>query len=542
MKAAETIISTAREQGVEHFFGIPGGGSPLELIDAGRKAGVQFVNVSHESSAAIAAAYYGALKGAAGLAMSIRGVGAANMVGGVANVFFERLPLVGICEASPTSSTPAEGTQQCDQPQLFEGVCGYQATLTTEGASEMIRRAFVRAVDGRPTPSILHLPVGLGELKETQSTSRESAAQRVPTDESALNQVRGFVKKHSRVVILAGADVIRGGAMRELLDFAEATEAAVLVTMEARGVFRESHPRWAGVFLGLFNPNVIEGRVFQHADAIVFVGVDAMMTHAPWKLELPSCELSARPEYSTMSSPSVRANGDLKSMLRRLTDGPRHGFSEAEIERLRSGILPYFKRPSKARLAAQDIIEITREILPTEGLLLSETGAYVCMLEHLWPVEHPGTYLGTSGGRTMGLTIPAALGARMADRERPMIGLGSDGSLLMRLGELEVFARTGVALPLVIINDQALGTMKARQQSRGFPDYGLDFHPVDFAAVARAAGLQGATVETPEAFRRELARAMKADRTTLIDARVDPQFYQDSFGPTIGDLSQTTEG
>jgi acetolactate synthase-1/2/3 large subunit len=538
LKAAEAVMSTAREQGLEHFFGIPGGGSPLELMDAGRKAGVQFVNVSHESSAAIAAAYYGVLKKTAGLAMSIRGVGAANLAGGVANVFFERLPLVGICEAPPVSNTPTESVQQCDQPRLFEGVCGYQSTLTTGDAPEMIRRAFAQAVDGRPIPSILHLPAGLGELNDNQPPSEKTATQYRPIDESGLNGVREFLKSHSRIVILAGADVIRCGAIRELLEFAEAIEATVLVTMEARGVFPESHPRWAGVFLGLFNPNVIEGRVFQQADAAVFVGVDAMMTHAPWKLELPSCELAARREYSTMSSPVVRANGDLKSMLRRLTAGPKAGFSETEIKQLRSGILPYFKRPSKARFTAQDVIEITRELLPAEGLLLSETGAYICFLEHLWPVERPGTYLGTSGGRSMGLTVPAALGARLADRERPMVGMGADGSLLMRLGELETIARSGVALPLVIINDQALGTMKARQRARGFVDYGLDLHSVDFAAIARASGLQGVIVDTPEAFRRELAQAMKSDRTTLIDARVDPQAYQDSFGPTIGDLSQ----
>ena len=138
----------------------------------------------------------------------------------------------------------------------------------------------------------------------------------------------------------------------------------------------------------------------------------------------------------------------------------------------------------------------------------------------------------------MGLMVPAALGARLAQPKKPMVGLGADGSLLMRLGELEVFARAGVAMPLIIINDQALGTMKARQKSRGFADYGLDFHAVDYVAIAKACGLRGVIVETPEAFRSALAEAMESDRTTLIDARVDPQAYQNSFSPTIGDLSQ----
>jgi thiamine pyrophosphate-dependent acetolactate synthase large subunit-like protein len=378
----------------------------------------------------------------------------------------------------------------------------------------------------------------VSELEEDAHSSDKAANASSSISEPDLLRMKEFLSKSRRSVILAGADVLRGGATRELLQFAETIEAAVLVTMEARGVFAESHPRWAGVFLGLFTPNVIESRVFQQGDGIILVGVDAMMTHAPWKSGPPTVELAARPEYPTMTSPALRINGDLKALLPRLSTYPKSGFSEDEIRNLRAGILEHFKRPPRARFAAQDIIEITRELLPPEGLLISESGAFINMLERLWLVDGPGTYLGTSGGRTMGLMIPGILGARLADPKRPMVGLGGDGSLLMRLGELEVFARTGVAVPLVIINDQALGTIKARQRLRRFPDFGLDFHAVNFAAIARACGLHGVTVETPEAFRKELRQAMQADRATLVDARVDPKAYQDSFGPTIGVLEQ----
>ena len=531
-------MAIARDNGLEHFFGIPGGGSPLELIEAGRQRGVSFVNMSHESSAAIAAAVYGKVRNTAGLAMSIRGVGAANLAGGVANVFFERLPLVGICEAAPLSTHATESAQQCDQPELFDGISRYQSILGREHALETIHAAFAQAVASRPIPSVLHLPAGLGEIDDGPIPSLAASPRPSSVHNGRLGNLREFTRTHPRIAVLAGADVVRSKAIPELMALVESLGAVVLVTMDARGVFRESHPRWAGVFLGLFNPNVIESRVFGKVDGVILVGVDAMMTHVPWKLDTPTCEIAASEEYSSMANPRVRVNGDLKVILRALADDSRPGVLESEIRSLREGILQYFKRPSGARLAAQDVIAITRELLPGDGLLLSETGAFVCMLEHLWAVETPETFLGTSGGRTMGLMIPAALGAAVADRQRPMVGLGADGSLLMRLGELEVFARTQVATPLVIINDQALGTMKARQRSRGFPSYGLDFHSVDFAAIARAVGLKGVTVEKPEGFRRALKDAMRSKGTTLIEARVDPEAYQNSFSPTIGDLSQ----
>ena len=537
MTLAEAIMAEAHERGLRHFFGIPGGGAPLDLIEAGRKKGVSFVNMSHESSAAITAAYYGSLRNTAGLAMTIRGVGAANLAGGIANVHFERLPVVAVCESAPGSMAHRESTQNCDQKAVFDGIVKYQSVLEPETAQGSIREAFLQAEDGRPGPAILHIPSDLGgQTVLAPPAVRASASPPVP-DPVALASLKQFLDTKRRPVIMAGADLARAGASEELRALVEAIGAAVLVTMDARGVFPESHPLWAGVFLGLFNPNVIETRALDQADVVLLAGVDAMMTHALWKSGLPTCELVARPEYPTLSaSPVTRINGDLKSSLRALLPSPRAGFSEGEVQGLRRGILEYFKRPPQARFAAQDIIEITREILPPDGILLSETGAFICMLEHLWPVERLGTYYGTSGGRTMGLMIPAALGARLAEPERPMIGLGADGSALMRLGELEVFARTKTIVPLVLIDDQALGTMKSRQKSRKLPDCGLDLHSVDFSAIANACGLRGVTVDTPEAFRRELRLAMEADRTTVIDARVDPAAYHASFGPTIGVL------
>jgi thiamine pyrophosphate-dependent acetolactate synthase large subunit-like protein len=134
----------------------------------------------------------------------------------------------------------------------------------------------------------------------------------------------------------------------------------------------------------------------------------------------------------------------------------------------------------------------------------------------------------------MGLMIPALMGGKLACPERPMAGIGADGSSLMRLGELEVFSRMRIAAPMIIVNDRCLGTIKSRQKSRGLPAYGLDTASVDFSGIARACGLNAVKVESPEKFRSALAKAMRADRATVIEAIVDPEAYRDSFGPTTG--------
>ncbi len=538
MKLAELIITEARERGLKHFFGLPGGGSPLDMMEAGRQLDVSFVSVAHESSAAIMAAYYGLMKNTAGLALSVKGIGAGNLAGGAANAYFERAPVVCLCESSPMHVVQTEMVQHCDHAQLFGAAVKYQNTLTAAEAAASVQEAVFQATDGRPGPALLNLPSDMGLAECGDPLIVKSAPVASPPDNAQLIAVREFIQNASRPVVIAGTDVVRAEAVKELQTLVENIGAAVLVNMDARGVFPESHPRWAGVLTGNYAPNIIETETVSHADAVLLIGADSMMTHVPWSVDLPTCELSLRPEYETLSpNPMVRVDGDLKETLKQLSSTNQPGFSDNQVQGIRRKVLQNFKRPDDAQFAAQDIIEITRAVLPAEGVLFSETGAYIAMLEHLWGVEDPNTYWGTTGGRTMGLTVPAILGAKLAKPEMVAVGIGGDGSLLMRLGELETFARAGVAVPLVIINDQALGTMKSRQKSRGMPEYALDFHSVDFAGIATACGLRGVTANTPEQFESELKLAMEADRTTLIDARVDSQAYQDSFGPTIGVLA-----
>ena len=537
MKLTELIIAEARAREIRHFFGLPGGGSPLDLVDAGRRRGVDFVTVAHESSATIMAAYYGFMKETVGLALGIKGVGAGNLAGGAVNAYFERGPVVCLCETLSTGVPEREMVQHCDHGGMFGAVTKYQTYLTPDQAPSSLQEAVFQATDGRPGPVLLNLPAEWAQQESGDPLSVRTSPQPARTDERQLAQARECIGNARRPLVIAGADVVRAGATHELQALVEGIEAAVLVNMDARGVFPESHPRWSGVLMGAFTPNIIETETMAQADLVLLVGADPMMTHSPWVSDLPTCELVARPEYDTLvPQPSARVDGDLKQTLGNLLSLRQPGLPEEEIQATRKKILRNFERPAQARLAAQDIIEITRSAMPEEGLLISESGAFICTLEHLWPVERPGTFWGTSGGRTMGLTVPAILGAKLARPESPMIGIGGDGSLLMRLGELEAFARTGVAVPLIIINDQALGTIKSRQRSRGLSEYSLDLHPVDFAAVAQAMGLRGATVTTPEQFEKELRAALEADRTTLIDCRVDPVAYQDSFGPTIGVL------
>ena len=425
MQLAELIITEARGRELKHLFGLPGGGSPLDMMEAGRQLDVSFVSVAHESSAAIMAAYYGLMKNTAGLALSVKGIGAGNLVGGAANAYFERAPAVCLCESSPMHVVQQEMVQHCDHAQLFGAAVKYQDTLTAAEAAASVQEAVFQATDGRPGPALLNLPSDMGLVECGDPLIVKSAPGASSPNNTQLTAAREFLQAASRPVIIAGTDVVRAGAVKELQTLVENIGAAVLVNMDARGVFPESHPRWTGVLTGNYAPNIIETEIMSQADAVLLIGADSMMTHVPWDVDLPTCELALRSEYETLSpNPKVRVDGDLKETLKHLSGHNQFGFSDDQIQGIRRKVLQNFKRPQEAQFAAQDIIEITRAVLPAEGVLFSETGAYIAMLEHLWGVEDPNTYWGTTGGRTMGLTVPAILGAKLAKPDMLAVGVG----------------------------------------------------------------------------------------------------------------------
>ena len=542
MTIPEALIEAAWRRGARHCFGVPGSGALMDLIDAGRRRGVEFVSTANEASAAIAAAYYGHLRGCAGLALAIKGPGAGNLVGGAVNAYFERKPVVCITEALPEAFVPVEMGQRIDQPGLFRTAAKQVARLVPADAGAAVDAAFDNASAGRPGPVLLDLPGDLGGAEAGSRGACRAGGRGRSTDGGGCPG-RGRRGDRGCRDAAAGDHSRRRPAARraqdELERLAERIGAAVLVAIDARGVLAEDHPRFAGVFACLPPPAVLANRVLAEADGVILAGVDPLAAEAPWQAQLPTVELVADRAYQTLSPlPRARVDGPLGATLAALAAAA----GGARGRRLSGGRHP----PAAGRR--------WRPLRPPRRCPVRGTGHHREHPRRAAPRRH--AVLGVGGLRT-DAGVPVAgvsaghllrlgrrahhgahaaghSGAKLARPQSAMVGLGGDGSALMRLGELEAFARTGAAVPLVIVNDQAYGTIRARQRARGFPAYSLDLQPVDYAQVARACGLHGVTVSDPEEFRTALRQALNADTATLIDARVDPEPYWASFVPTTG--------
>jgi acetolactate synthase-1/2/3 large subunit len=280
------------------------------------------------------------------------------------------------------------------------------------------------------------------------------------------------------------------------------------------------------------------------ADLIVLAGVDPVEIGQPWPANMPILQIHLSSELDeACPSAALKLCGPLRPILGVLAecDVDTAGFSVDEIRTIRVNAMERFAPPESDPLPAQNIMMRARALFPRHGILVQETGIYNVLNEHVWTVYESGTYVSTGGSRTMGAAIPWAIGTALAKPDVPVMAFCGDGGFLMRLQELEVVARMGLRIIFVVFDDGQLGTIQARRQSRGIEAPGLGFERMDLSLIVRGLGLRAETVDRADQFETALRQAQAADRSTVIDVKLDPVSYTSLFSRMLGTESPLKE-
>ena len=223
--------------------------------------------------------------------------------------------------------------------------------------------------------------------------------------DSEIIETINLINNSKKPMILIGDGVRKDKAVTQVVNFSEKIGAGVLSTMKARGVFPENHERWVGVSTAYGEGNNSRPNILTSgSDLIILIGADQMMTHAPWpKGEINSVEIISGQELKTLSSdPKAICKGNIRDIVKMLMDSKeKTGWKPDEINQIYKDTNYRFLRPDNAIFTAQDVIEISKEMLPKDGLLFTETGAFIALLENTWKFDEPLKFFGTSGGRTM---------------------------------------------------------------------------------------------------------------------------------------------
>jgi acetolactate synthase I/II/III large subunit len=546
---AEVLAATLREAGVERMFGLPGG-EILDFIEAARKVGIEFILVRHEAVAAFMADASGQIERKPGVCVSTLGPGAMNLTLGVANAFLDRSPLIAITATMSTSAAPYATHQQLDLNAVFRPFTKQTITLDGVNTAATVRRAWRTALEPRFGPVHLALPSDVARQPEHQANDRSPVSltpDRPPKPRrEAIARMAGEISSAKRPVIVLGLDLNPYTDAPAVRRFAEAVGAPVFVTPKAKGIFPEDHAQFFGVCSGLAADSVIV-RLLGKADLLVGVGFDPVESDRLWHQTMRLVSIVPASIASGQYRPPLELVGDLVDSLTRLGDlryGPYEwtqedetGFRE-ELEKMlcgrerREGQEGQEGREGReARdgqgLSALAVTRCLRDLFPPETIVTTDVGSIKLLVSQAWRSTEPMTFLESNGLSAMGYSLPAAMAAKLARPDRPVLCTMGDGGFAMVFADLETCVRRRIAFVTVVYNDSALSLIDVVQQRRQYPVCGVRYGSIDFAAASAALGAWSRRATTLDELTAAVEQAQRVvDRPSVIEVPIDPTEYR----------------
>jgi acetolactate synthase-1/2/3 large subunit len=526
---AAAVVDALKEMGVRYVFGVPSGGW-VDYMEALRKTdGIEFVLTTHEGAAGMMADVCGRLTGAPGACFGTFGPGATNLATGVGEALLDRSPLIALTDEMPEPMRGRTTQMGIDHQALFRPLTKKTTRLTPESVKSILFDAGRVALEGRPGPVHVGLPVGMSAEKAThENVAFAPPPGPKPADAALLKKAAELLSRANKPVLAAGLGAVHAGVQTEIGTLAERHKIPVVLTPMAKGMLSEDHPCYAGVVFHALSDMV--GETHQQADLVVAIGYDPVeFNYESWlskKAKLVSFDLEPADIDRKTYDVAVDAVGDIRVSLNALLELSAVR-NEWDLEALAKRRVAMFEKfaPSKAGFGPKAALAVLREALPADGIMTCDVGAHTHLIGQQWRTPAPGLQLMTNGWSTMGFGIPAAIAAKLVHLDKQVCAVVGDGGFLMTAGEIATAIRCNLHVVIVVLTDNDLALIRIKQEKKGNPIYGT---PVRDKGAIGGDNIFGAPVRTAadtNKFRDALKWAFAADGPVIVEALVDSREY-----------------
>ncbi len=532
MKGGDILVECLKAQGVSAVFGMPGTQN-IQIYDALLRRGSGVIDhylVRHEYAATQMADGFARATGEPGVAITVPGPGASNASTGILEAFTDCAPVLlitGQSDSSLYSKHPSKMFHGLDQMHFFESITKYCAIAhTVAEIPVVVENAFKAMRNGRPGPTMLEFPMDVvtGE-GDVQIPPRVERSELSPPDNADLSTAVETIRNAKMPLIFAGSAVFHSNARNELRLLAEKLNAPVIVTRNGKGVLSEDHPLALQICYGYLGREALE-----RSDCLIGIGPRfTSIDSRNWSLELPQpfVQIDEDPNEIGLEYPcDVGVVGDLKLTLQALIEDvvPGENGWDAVLTELR------------AKFDAQPplpVIHELQDVLPRDTIYAIDVHAlgYASFAE--FPIYDPRTFLYPNIGVALGHAYPAAIGAKVAYPDRPVICFSGDGGFLMGAVEMATAMKYGINVVAIVVNDGALSAIKG-SQIKGCEGRTIDtdlLNP-DFVEFAQSFGAYAKRVEDLAGFKDALRDALAAEKPALIEVML--QEKQDDIMNVIG--------
>jgi 5-guanidino-2-oxopentanoate decarboxylase len=517
MTGGEAVVRALRAHGVELVFGIPGTHT-LPIHRHLTACGIRHVTPRHEQGGGYAADGYARVSGRPGVVLATSGPGVINTATAAATAYADSVPMLVVSPAMPTD---VEGR---DTGFLHEGksqgaamdaiVSWSRRAGSPAEAAEAIAAAFEHFVAGRPRPVHVEVPLDVlgarGEVRLGEPHVPSASA----VDEAAVERAAAVLARAERPALVLGGGA--RGAVAAATRLAERLGAPVVTTVNGKGVVSERHPLSLGAHLRLRATQ----RWLAERDVVLAVGTEL----AESDLWGPAPSLGGRlirvdvdpGQLQKNLAADVAVAGDARAVVEALLEAlPARVAAAEDIAAARAAIRAEALADGDPWLP---LIGALDEALGADGVLSGDStmAAYYGAV-HFLPMDAARRFIYPTGYATLGYALPAAIGAKLATPERPVIALVGDGGLLFTVAELTTAAQLGIPLPVVVPNNGGYGEIRAQMRDAGIDPIGVDLRVPDLPRLGEAFGGAGLRVDDPSALGRALRDALERPGPTVIE-------------------------
>ena len=544
MKASDLFVQCLEEEGIEYIFGVPGEENADFVMSLSKSQKIKFILTRHEQGAAFMAEVYGRITGNPAGCLGTLGPGATNLLTGVGNGNMDLAPMLVLAGQGSSKRLHKESHQIMDAVTMFKSVTKWAETIRhQDNIPEMVRKAVRLARSEKPGASFLEL---CEDIAEQDTDAKPLSVRRYPRpmpEPESIDKAIEMIRQAKHPVIIAGNGVIRMKASDHLRKLAEHTGIGVISTFMAKGCV-DVDEDYCLYTIGLGKKDLVACAV-DHADLVITLGYDLVEYHPHlWNPEgnKEILHLDSTPaEIDSHYHPALELVGDLGHALTAITSGlGKISFDLKQQQAVRRDMTADLEAhkddDTQGSIRPQKILWDVRQIMPKDGVVLSDVGAHKMWIARHYHTHEPNTCLMPNGFCSMGFALPGAIAASMIDPQRKVLGICGDGGFLMNVQEMETARRYNCNMTIMVWEDQQYGLIAWKQEDHFGTHTPLSFTNPDWMQLASSFGWHGHKVNNSKDLASTLTKALNEEGPSLLVLPID---YRENpiLSARLGDIA-----
>lgn len=541
LSGAQAMMECLLAESVETIFGYPGGAimptydALYDYIDR-----IKHILVRHEQGAGHAAQGFARVSGRTGVCLVTSGPGGTNLITPIADAIIDCTPLVCIVGQVKSTLLGTDAFQETDMIGVTTPVCKWNYQITDpDEVPEIMAKAFFIAKSGKPGPVVIDFARDAQAAKMTKPFVYKKVEKmvsynpRVMPKQEQIEKAAELINKAKRPYILFGHGVLIADAVQELLDFVEKTDIPCASTLLGLSAMPNNHPNymgWLGMH-GMYAPNVMT----DECDILIAVGMrfDDRVTGDSTKFapQARIIHIEIDPsEVDKIKKAEAPVIGDAKEALKMLMPlvkkgdftGWKNEFRKLDVKEYDKVTLRDLSQEGKIKMA--EVVALLSDKTNGEACIVVDVGQHQMVTARYYQFKKANSFIASGGLGTMGFAIPASFGAKVGAPDREVVGIIGDGCFQMTIQELGTIAQSGLAVKMIILNNNFLGMVRQWQQLFFDNRYSfVELQNPDFITIARGFGIDGHTCSERETLSDSLDKMLDSKKAYLLEVIVEKE-------------------